>query len=196
MRKYFLRYGSIVDLQVHVYFSHHVGRQEGYAFLTFAEESSAHSAITAISHHVDGLTMVCTKPQRNDGRSNGKTSQMPVLLSAYHNMPAQPSMRLRSQPHHHQHDMNHHQLNHQLSSVSAPFTRLNSPGSHWSPFNGNVISMDGIFSRNQQSSLPMPKPFLHESSPNLLACTNSLSSSMETDNEMWSDDSSSSDRAW
>ncbi len=66
-----MRFGSIIDVQVNWYtagsaMSH---KQEGYAFLRFANVDSFHAVLSNPNYIVDGITLICT--QSNGGTGVG-----------------------------------------------------------------------------------------------------------------------------
>jgi hypothetical protein len=73
LRKYFLQFGSMMDVQINYYNSSvgssaysptsHGGsgmRQEGYGFITFEESSAAEAVLIMGTHNVDGIEVICS----------------------------------------------------------------------------------------------------------------------------------------
>ena len=70
LRKFFMRYGALVDVQVNWYSVHSMcNRQEGYAFVSFYEYSAFERILMQPSHVVDGITLLCTVSNGRKGYS-------------------------------------------------------------------------------------------------------------------------------
>ncbi len=73
LRKAFLRFGSIVDIQVNWYSmgDSSTNRQEGYAFVTFESQESYDEILRNPIQHVQGITLLCTKSRIGFRHGNG-----------------------------------------------------------------------------------------------------------------------------
>ncbi len=70
LRKFFMRYGTIVDVQVNWYSAPPMcNRQEGYAFVSFQDYATFERVLMQPTHVVDSITLVCTV-------SNGRKPSM------------------------------------------------------------------------------------------------------------------------
>jgi hypothetical protein len=62
-----MSFGTILDLQVNVYYSHeHLGKQDGYAFITFADEVSVDVVTATAVHYLNGIKFICTRSQHEN----------------------------------------------------------------------------------------------------------------------------------
>ncbi len=82
--------------------------------MTFAEETSANAAITTFTHHVEGLTLICTKPQRDTSQIIPKRAIISKSRTKKSNKSTIASPRCKNTP---------------IASCAAP------EPSGWSPFN-------------------------------------------------------------
>lgn len=71
LRKFFTRFGPILDVQVNWYTTGTptCPRQEGYAFISFQDVRSLEMALFQPVYQVDGIVLTCT---RANGGSNNR----------------------------------------------------------------------------------------------------------------------------
>ena len=61
LRKFFMRFGSVSDIQVNWYDSSPLSRrQEGYGFVTLFHRETYESVLMNPTHVIDGITLICT----------------------------------------------------------------------------------------------------------------------------------------